>query len=80
RFALELITRDPLKVPCLSESYWATLPTVPGRDLVRTLRFVRAHRADNLQYVSSLSLEKQLELEDANIAASLSYARTSLGL
>ena len=80
RFALELITRDPLKVPCLSESYWPTLPAVPGRDLARTLRFVRAHRAENLQHVSSLTPDKQLELEDANIAASLSYARTSLGL
>src|SRR6185437_7355223 len=24
RFNLEMITRDPLKVPCLTQSYWAT--------------------------------------------------------
>lgn len=80
RFSLELITRDPLKVPCLTEQYWTTLAAVPGGDLARTLRFVRAHRAENIQHVSSLSLEKQVELEDANIAASLAYARTKLGL
>ncbi len=80
RFALELITRDPLKVPCLTEAYWTTMPSVPGRDLVRTLRFVRAHRAENLLQVTSLPLEKQVELEDANVAESLAYARTTLGL
>jgi sugar phosphate isomerase/epimerase len=80
RFVLELITRDPLKIPCLTDPYWATIPAVPGRDLARTLQFVRSHRAEHLQQVSSLQLEKQVELEDANIAASLSYARTTLGL
>ena len=38
RMVLELITRDPLKVPCLSEPYWATFPGVAGTDLVRTLK------------------------------------------
>jgi sugar phosphate isomerase/epimerase len=33
RMMLELITRDPLKVPCLSEKYWATMPQVSGNDL-----------------------------------------------
>lgn len=80
RFALELITRDPLKVPCLTESYWTTMPAVPGRDLVRALRFVRANRTEKLQQVSALPLEKQVELEDANIAASLAFAREKLGL
>lgn len=80
RFALELITRDPLKVPCLTDSYWATMLDVPARDLARTMRFVRAHRAENLQDVSSLPLEKQVQLEDANVAASLAYARENLGL
>lgn len=80
RFSLELITRDPLKVPCLTEQYWMTMPAVPASDLARTLRFVRGRRAENLQHVSLLTLEQQLELEDANIAASLAYAREKLGL
>jgi len=80
RFALELITRDPLKVPCLTEAYWTTMPAVPGRDLVRALQFVRANRTEKLQQVTALTLEKQVELEDGNIAASLAFAREKLGL
>ena len=80
RFALELITRDALKVPCLTREYWATLPDVPGTDLARTLRFVREHSSANLQGVSTLPLESQVALEDAHIAATLRYAREELSL
>ena len=80
RIMLELITRDPLNVPCLTDKFWATMPQVSGSDLARTLRFVREHPAKTLQEVGSLSLEKQVELEDANIAASLKYAREVLAI
>ncbi len=80
RMMLELITRDPLKVPCLTDKFWATMPQVSGNDLARALRFVREHPAKSLQEVDSLSLDKQVELEDANIAASVKYAREELDL
>jgi sugar phosphate isomerase/epimerase len=80
RFTLELITRDPLKVPCLTDQYWATMPHVPGRDLARTLRIVRDRSAPALQQVSSLALEDQVALEDANVTASLTFAREKLRL
>jgi sugar phosphate isomerase/epimerase len=80
RMVLELITRDPLKVPCLSEKFWATMPHVSGSDLARAVRFVREHPAKSLQEVGLLSPDKQVELEDANIAASLKYAREELAL
>ncbi|MFP6764263.1 MAG: TIM barrel protein, partial [Planctomycetaceae bacterium] len=54
-FSLELITRDPLKVPCLTEQFQVTLPQVPARDLARTLRYVRKHSSDNLQYLSKMT-------------------------
>ena len=79
-FVLELITRDALKVPCLTEEYWITMPHVTGRDLARTLRFVRMHQAEALQQVSSLSLEKQVALEDANLSTSFQYAHEELGI
>ena len=79
RFALELITRDALTIPCFSEKYWATLPGVLGRDLARTVRFVRDHPSA-IQVVGTLTPEKQLALEDANIATSLEYARKELAL
>ena len=80
RFSLELITRDPLKVPCLTDSYWSTFPTLPGRDLAHTLNYVRTHSSDNLQYISRMSPQAQLAREDANVRQSLDYARDDLGL
>ncbi|WP_206028749.1 sugar phosphate isomerase/epimerase family protein [Thalassoroseus pseudoceratinae] len=80
RFALELITRDPLKVPCLTDGFYSTMPTSRALDLARTLRFVRDHPAKILQQVSTLSPAKQVELEDANVRASIQYAGSELGL
>jgi len=78
-FSLELITRDPLKIPYLTESFWSTLPNVPASDLVRTLRFVREHSADG-QQVSGLPLTEQVALEESNVRSSLEFARRELGL
>jgi len=80
RFTLELITRDPLKVPCLTEKYWKTFPDVPGSDLARTLRTVRQHSSERLQYISKMSPVEQLAREDANVRESIDYARDHLGL
>lgn len=80
RFALELITRDPLKVPCLTDQYFATMPTSRSIDLARTMRFVREHPPQGLQQVSMLPPEKQVQLEDANIRASIQFAGIELGL
>lgn len=80
RFALELITRDPLKVPCLTDGFYATMPSSRAIDLARTTRFVRDHATDHLQYVSTLSPEQQVQLEDSNVAESIHYAAVTLGL
>ena len=80
-FSLELITRDPLQVPCLTEEYWATFADVPGRDLARTLRTIRRGASpEPLPRVSGLSLEAQVEREEENIRKSLVYARDRLKL
>ena len=79
-FALETITRDPLKVPCLTDKYWATFAEIRGHEFARSLRMVRENPAKELQYVSQLPLEKQAEVERRNVLASLDYARQSLGL
>jgi sugar phosphate isomerase/epimerase len=80
RFSLELITRDPLKVPCLTQGYWATFPDVPASDLAGTLALVRHRSAENLQQVSALSQEERVALEASNVKRSLEYARDPLGL
>jgi len=80
RFALEMITRDPLAVPCLTEKYWATLGEVPGRDLARTLRLVRAKAAQELPRVSHLPFAQQVAREEENVRRCLRYAAERLGV
>ena len=72
---LEMITRDPLDIPCLDDRYWATFPDRPARDLARALSGVRAHRpAGPLPRVARLALEERLRIEDDNIRRCLAYA------
>jgi len=81
RFNLEMITRDPLKIPCLTERYWATFPDLPGRHLARALAYVRAHPPRTpLPRVSRLAAPEQLRIEDENIRRSLDHGRERLGL
>jgi len=80
-FNLEMITRDPLRVPCLTEPYWATLMDVPGQDLARTLVLVRKHRPKRpLPRLSGKESKEQLAIEEENVRKSLAYAREHLGL
>ena len=79
-FSLELITRDPLKVPCLTEKYRATFADLPARELAHTLRIVRENASDRLPQVSRLPLEEQVKREEENVKRSLAYARDRLGL
>jgi sugar phosphate isomerase/epimerase len=81
RFTLEMITRDPLRIPCLTDDYWATFEKVPGRDLARTLALVNKHAAKNpLPRISKLTQADQLAAEDHNNRRSVEYARAKLGL
>ncbi len=79
-FTLELLTRDPLRVPCLEPKYWATFPNLPAEQLARTLRTVREHEHPQLQYPSKLALADQVALEEANVRQSIQYAKNELGL
>jgi sugar phosphate isomerase/epimerase len=80
-FNLEMITRDPLRVPCLTRGYWVTFESLPGRHLADTLAMVRRHAAKQpLPRVSNLKTERQLEVEEANVRQSVEFARAKLGL
>jgi 3-oxoisoapionate decarboxylase len=78
-FSLEMITRDPLKVPCLTDGYWETFPDRNGRYLGRTLRLVqREQRSQSLPHVAQLSRDSQIRLEDENVLSCIRYARENL--
>jgi sugar phosphate isomerase/epimerase len=79
RLNLEMITRDPLKIPCLTTRYWATLETISGRRLAEMLALVRARAGKKpLPRISEVSKEEQLRREDDNVRQSLRYARERL--
>ncbi len=81
RFSLEMATRDPLKVPCLTEKYWATFANVSGYDLARTLRYVRTNSSrGRLPKVNHLPPNELVKLEEANIKKCLTFAKEHLNL
>jgi sugar phosphate isomerase/epimerase len=76
-FNLEMITRDPLQVPCLGKKYWATFESLPARELARSLAMVRDKAWKKpLPRISDLSLDDKLAREDDNVRLSLTFART----
>ncbi len=84
-FNLEMITRDPLKIPVYTDKYWATFDDsyspLPGRDLARVLALVRKNRPKTpLQKITGLPQEAQLAAEDENNAKCIAYARQNLEL
>src|SRR5262249_4752732 len=81
RFNLEMITRDPLQVPCLDNKYWATFEKVPGQDLAQTLSAIRNRRSkEPLPRINALKKEEQLDLEEKNVRKSLAFAKEHLNL
>lgn len=76
---LEMITRDPLVVPCLTDKYWATFPDRNGIYLARTLTLVEQKASSKpLPRISQLPHEQQLATEEENVKACLDYARKKL--
>lgn len=80
-FNLEMITRDPLEIPCLKEDYWATFGNVPGAELAQMLRLVQQQKsATPLPRTTQLSAEDKLAMEEQNIVACMDYSKGKLGL
>lgn len=79
-FNLEMITRDPLKIPCLTDQYWATFDQSTGRDLARTLSAIRQQSdPQKLPQVSTRNGEEKLAFEEENVQESFDFARKELG-
>ncbi|MBI5281859.1 MAG: sugar phosphate isomerase/epimerase [Candidatus Solibacter usitatus] len=80
-FSLDMLTRDPLKITCLTDKYWLTFPERNGRYLARALAMVRANKPRQpLPRVTGLEREAQLRLEAGIIAECVAYARDHLNL
>ncbi len=84
-FALEMITRQPLKIPVLTPKYWATFDDasspLPGRELARVLEIVRTSKLKQpLTTTAGLSPADALKLEDELVSRSIAWARKNLSL
>ena len=81
RFCLEMITRDPLKVPCLDDKYWATYGK---RDTTKIENFKTSVLSKAwtkpLPKISGMSSQRMLAVEDDNIRRCVAYAKRTLGL
>ncbi|HEY6291872.1 MAG TPA: TIM barrel protein [Terriglobia bacterium] len=81
RLNLEMITRDPLKVPCLTDKYWVTFPERDGVYLARTLTLVRQHPPRQpLPHVLGLEEAARRRQEEDNVKLCLAYSSERLGL
>jgi sugar phosphate isomerase/epimerase len=69
---LEMITRDPLKIPCLTDRYWATFPNVKADQLARALNLVQKHQ-QKLPRVMQLPRAELLRVMEENNKACLAY-------
>lgn len=79
RLNLEMITRDPLRVPCLAPKYWTTFADLPARHLAATLELVRRNAARQpLPQIANKSAAEQLAFEDANVRQCLTWATEHL--
>ena len=81
RFNLEVMTDDPVEIPCLAGHYWPTMGRVPGWRLASILNLVKGNQETKpLLRVSDLSHEERVQLEDENVRRSLAHAGAVLGL
>jgi len=81
RFCLEMITRDPLKVPYLDDKYWASHEK---RDTAKIEKFKTSVLSKAwtkpLPKISGMSSQRMLAVEDDNIRRCVAYAKRTLGL
>jgi sugar phosphate isomerase/epimerase len=80
RFNLEMITRDPLEIPCLTEGYWATFDQISAPELAACLHTIKAKKAvDPLPRISSQPDDVQLAMEVENNRSCLLTAKERYG-
>ena len=79
QFSLEMITRDPLKIPCLEEEYWGTFGEMSASQLAKTLKMVRQKEIKGeLPKLTDLTEEQKLANEEHNIRECLNYSSSIL--
>ena len=80
QFNLEMITRDPLKIPCLTDRYWTTWNNPSERALSRAMDMVRNNSSTKpLQGISQLDPKGQVAAEEENNSRSFTWFHSIFG-
>jgi sugar phosphate isomerase/epimerase len=84
-FGLEMITRDPLKIPIFTDKYWVTFDDsyspLPGRDLAHIFKLVHDNPPKKpLPRIAGLTPADQVKAEDNYNRMCIDYARKNLDL
>lgn len=74
KLTLEMITRDPLVVPCLTPQYWVTFPDRRASQLAATLSLARRN-TQLLPRLSTLPEGARAGWEEDNVKACLHWSR-----
>ena len=81
KFNLEMITRNPLKVPFYQERYWQTFEELSAKEVVGAIKWIRNHQSKMaLPSVEGMSQLEKLAYEEQNIIESFKYAIHELKL
>lgn len=78
-FNLEMITRDPLKVPVLKDQYWITFSNLPATELAKTLRHTKETSAASLPKMQHRDQRGKIDYEEENVRKSFAFSRGELG-
>ena len=78
-FNLEMITRDPLKVPVLKDQYWITFSKLPATELAKTLRHTKEVSSANLPKMHHRDQRGKIDYEEQNVRKSFTYSTQQLG-
>ncbi len=74
KFSLEMITRDPLKVPCMTKQYWEVFPDRNGKYLAQTFKLVQQKSSSApLPTVDQLAPAERSKVEEDNVKACIQY-------
>lgn len=78
---LEMITRDPLKVPIYTDVYWVTFEDIPPRQVAHLMEIVEKNPPKRpLPSITGLDLAARKKAEEDYNLACIRYARANLGL
>jgi sugar phosphate isomerase/epimerase len=81
KLSLEMITRNPLKITCLTKKYWETMPDRSGSYLANMLSVVRKNKPEKpMPRMDGLDQAAKVRLEENNVKLCLEFAKAKMGL